>query len=243
MAILEQILDSIKEDYPIQEVRRGLRCTAVVSRECGLASTMLKDCRGEEEDFIGKLIGMDAKEAAGLSLSDKISEASVGMAIINSLIGTCNMVSVEKNASEIIKEAGKGKNISVIGHFPFTDEIRNVAKNLWIIEKWQRLGDLPAGDALRYLPLSDVVAISGTTLINHTIDSLISLCCKDSIKIILGTSTPFSSVLFDCGFDYISGSAVTDKERLFQLISEGASFRQLKNAGCIRLITASRKGK
>jgi len=40
MEILGIILKNIKEDSPVQEVRRGLHWTAVVTKRCGLASTM-----------------------------------------------------------------------------------------------------------------------------------------------------------------------------------------------------------
>jgi uncharacterized protein len=47
--ILNNILKIIKEDAQVQEVRRGLNWTAVVSKHCGLASTMAQgSCCNEE---------------------------------------------------------------------------------------------------------------------------------------------------------------------------------------------------
>ncbi|MDH5468886.1 MAG: DUF364 domain-containing protein, partial [Candidatus Aminicenantes bacterium] len=55
----------------------------------------------------------------------------------------------------------------------------------------------------------------------------------------LGPSTPLSTVLFDYGFDAISGSMVTDRDRVLNCISQGANFRQVKG---VRKVTL-RRGK
>ncbi|MCX5808138.1 MAG: DUF364 domain-containing protein, partial [Proteobacteria bacterium] len=162
-------------------------------------------------------------------------------AAINSLIEPDYSRCVEMNASEFLIEHGKGMNVSVVGHFPFVDDLRKVAKTLWVIEKWQRPGDCPEGDAQQFLPLSDIIAMSSTTLINHTLDSLLKLCPEGSIKMLLGPTTPFSELFFQYGIDIISGSRVLDKDLALKSIREGANFRQLKRTGAIRLLTMMSK--
>lgn len=243
MQIIRDIITNLKVDSPIHEVRRGLFWTAVVSRRCGLASSMIRELCLEEnhgDTQFHSPAEMTAKELAQLSLSEDIAEASLGLAAINSLIDTDNMGTKEINAGDILMEHGEGKNISIIGHFPFTDDLRKVARTLWIIEKRQRPGDYPAGDAELYLPQSNVIAISGTTLINHTLTSILALCPSESLKIVLGPTTPMTPVLFDYGIDIISGSVVTNTEAALRYISEGANFRQLKKTGSIRLITITK---
>ncbi|HAX61939.1 MAG TPA: hypothetical protein DCX95_05225 [Elusimicrobia bacterium] len=241
--ILEKILENIKKDYPVKQIQIGLRWTAVVSKNCGLASTMPRECTGEEEAMdSGFLTKMGAKELALWVLSEKIEKASVGMAAINSLIDIDKSKCKEMNADNIIKEKGKNKNISVIGHFPFVEELKGVAKNLWVIEKHPKGDDLAETDAENFLPLSDIIAISGTTLINHTFEKLVSLCPKKSIKIVLGPSAPLSPILFDFGIDYISGCEVTDTDIILKFITEGATFRQLKRTGKINLLTMGNNG-
>jgi uncharacterized protein (DUF4213/DUF364 family) len=240
MQILRDIVTSLKADSPVQEVRRGLFWTAVVSKCCGLASTMMRElCPDENKDNgnFHPFSEMTALELARLSLSNNISEASLGLAAINSLIDTRQSEAIEMNAGDLLMEYGKGKNISIIGHFPFTDDLKKIAKNLWVIEKRQRPGDYHEDDANIFLPQSDVIAISSTTLINHTLTALLALCPPESVKILLGPTTPMSPVLFDYGIDIISGSVVTDTLTALQYISEGANFRQLKRSGSIRLIT------
>jgi hypothetical protein len=236
--VLNHILSEIDHDAPVDDIIRGVYWTAVVSRFCGLSSTMLRDCVHDHEDTEPTLLtGKTSAELAQLSLSTDIEKASLGLAAINSLIPADLSRCTEANAGQIIMEKGKGKNVSIIGHFPFVDDLRNVAKNLWVIEKWQKPGDYPEEDATLYLPQSDVIAISSTTLINHTLEDLLPLCPRSSFTMLLGPTTPMTGVIFDYGINMISGSLVIDKELALTCIKQGANFRQLKRSGAIRLLT------
>lgn len=238
MEILDHILSTIGHDEPIDEILRGIHWTAVVSRFCGLSSTMLRDCADDHEETEPLLFDeKTAGQLARLSLSSDIGKASLGLAAINSLISIDTDQCTEVNAAEIIMEKGKGKNVSIVGHFPFVDELKEVVNNLWVIEKWQREGDYPEEDSAQYLPQSNVIAISSTTLINHTLEGLLPLCPKSSFTMLLGPTTPMTEVLFEHGIDMISGSLVVDTRRALTYIKQGANFRQLKRSGAIRLLT------
>ncbi len=145
------------------------------------------------------------------------------------------------NAEEFLVDRGAGKNVSVIGHFPFTESLRKVTKNLWVIEKHPRPGDIGENEAEKYLPQSHIIATSSTTLINHTLLPLLRLCPERSIKMLLGPTTPMTDTLFDFGIDIVCGSKVVDEQTALKSISEGANFRQLKGTGSVRLVTMTSK--
>jgi len=85
--ILEKILESTKKDYLVKHVQIGIRRSAAVSKNCGLASTMPIECTGEEEAMNSRfLTKMSAKELASWSLSEKIEKSSICLAAVNSLI-------------------------------------------------------------------------------------------------------------------------------------------------------------
>ncbi|MDO9516051.1 MAG: DUF364 domain-containing protein, partial [Syntrophales bacterium] len=244
MEIIRDIINSITDDAPVEEVTKGIYWTAVISRFCGLSSTMIRDCASGEDGGMfpeRSYTDMTALELAHYALMPDIARASVGLAAINSLIEPDYSRCVEMNASEFLIEHEKNKNVSVVGHFPFVDDLRKVSKRLWVIEKWQRPGDCPEGDAEQYLPISDIIAMSSTTLINHTLNGLLKLCPEGSIKMLLGPTTPFSEVFFQHGIDIISGSRVLDKALALKYIREGANFRELKRTGAIRLLTMMSK--
>ncbi len=239
MNVLRDIISSISEDSPVNEVRRGLHWTAVVSRRCGLASTLSHGgcSHGKSDGMEGGFTKMTALELAKLSLEEQSEKASLGIAAINSLLD----VDPEKHAGDdglkIVKNMGESKNISVIGHFPYLDNLAEKAKNLWIIEKQPQPGDHPEEKSEELLPQSDIVVITSTTLINKTLPGILKLCKKGSVKMLLGPSTPMAPVLFDYGIDILAGSVVTEKETVLRSISEGASFMQLKKRGGVRFVS------
>jgi uncharacterized protein len=243
MEILNNILQNIKEDVPVEEVRRGLSWTAVVSRRCGLASTMASGfgCNHDKTGGMeGSLADMTALELARYGLGGGMAKVSLGLAAINSLIDIKpdNYASID--GLRLVEDVCKEKNISVIGHFPYLDKLSETAKNLWIIEKQPRPGDFPEEKGSDLIPQSDIVVISSTTLINDTLPGILKLCRKGSVKMLLGPTTPLSEVLFDYGIDILAGSVVTEKETVLRSVSEGVSFMQLKKRGGIRFVNIVR---
>ncbi|MEW6557699.1 MAG: DUF364 domain-containing protein [Elusimicrobiota bacterium] len=215
--ILRSIISTLDGNYPVKEVRCGIHWTAVNSKNCGLASSMSwETCRREQSvKDIGSLTKKNADAMAEYSFPGNPTEASIGVAAINSLIEVDVSRCVELNASQYLLEKGKGENISIVGYFPFVDELKSATANLWIIEKRKEFGAEPEESAEKFLPMSDIVAISGTTLINHTLERLLSLCRKKSIKILLGGSTPLSPVFFDYGVDIIAGCKIIGGEHAY----------------------------
>ena len=134
---------------------------------------------------------------------------------------------------------GAGKNVAVVGHFPFVPRLRSIAENLWVIEQHPSDGDCPARLATDLIPRADVVALTASALINHTLDSLLALCCPEAFVLILGPSTPLSPVLFDHGATMIAGSRVIDEAALLRGIGQGATFQQVTG---VRLLTFTRPG-
>ncbi len=82
MQMLHDILKSFPDGTAISEVSRGPHWNAVVSRRCGLASSMPQDacCTGELSLPRPKVsfTEMSALELARFNPSDKIPEASLG---------------------------------------------------------------------------------------------------------------------------------------------------------------------
>ena len=115
-----------------------------------------------------------------------------------------------------------------MGHFPFIQKLREVARELWVIEKNPREDDLEEAEAERFIPQADIVGITGTSFTNHTIEHLLELCRPDAYKVILGDTTPLSPVLFDYGIHAISGTKVVDPDLALRCVSQGANYRQIR---------------
>jgi len=237
-ALLRDIILSIKKDATVRDVAIGPLFTAVHSRRVGLSST-LRGCEVVDEVKVNYK-GETGLELANLVFSDDILEASLGLSAINSLMEIESERILEINATSLLFGLGRGRRITVIGHFPFVEEIEKVAHEVWVIERRPKEGDYAEEMMESSLPISDIVAISGTTLINHTLGRILSICREDALKILLGPSTCLSPVLFDYGVDVLSGTLVTSEERLMGLVKEGANFRRIKKEGVVRLVSIAR---
>ena len=132
------------------------------------------------------------------------------------------------NAKEIIAHRAAGKDLLVVGHFPFTEELHDKVQNLWVMEKQPRDDDFSEEEGYQLLARADVVAITGSCLINHTFERIMANCKPRSFKIMLGPSTPLSPILFDFGLDLIGGSLVDEEGTVLTMVEKGIPFRRLR---------------
>jgi len=242
-SILKDILSSLDSDSRVSDIRTCVYWTAVTSFRCGLASSMATSIPaygGHQVESAGNLLPIGAIELASRSLSSRILEASIGIAAINSILPIDESLCVDMNAEEVIRSQGEGKRIAVIGHFPFVKGLKKVTKELRVFELpgRGRPGDITGNEIETLLPQAEVVAITSTTLINHSLGGILNLIASDAYKMMLGPSTPLSAIFFDYGFDAISGSIVIDRDRVLNCISQGANFRQVKG---VRKVTLRRE--
>ena len=243
MPITETLLDDLGIDAPVRQVLMGAFWTAVVLDtdpvRCGLASTLRGETghRGPPVPEAGDLLSYSARDLAQWLRSPATLKASIGLAAHNALLAPDETTFVELNASQVIVDRGAGGRVAIIGHFPFVEEVRQAAETCWVLELRPRPGDLPADRADEVLPQADVVAITSTSLINHTFDDLIRLCRDDALVVMLGPSTPLAPLLLETGVDVLSGTLVADVYRVLRFIAQGATFRQIKRGGGVRLVT------
>ena len=240
MNILENILDTLpKQIIPVSKVIIGVHWTLVSSKYCGLGSTLVGAGPHGHSPVrdVGTLHHKSAQELAHWILSDNLLEASIGIAALNSLMEVDESRLEQINAAEVIARECKDKNLVVVGHFPFVDRVKTITKNCWVIEKRPFGDDFPEEASQKFIPQADVIAITGTAFINHSMAGLLSLCRSGSMVMVLGPSTPLSPLLFNHGISFLSGSRVIDEEEAMTTIQQGASFPQVKG---VRLVTMSK---
>ena len=243
MSILDDLVSTLNFGVTVKDLRQGVFHTAVLSRHCGLAATLPRDALRREPPLVkdpGSLLKKNTEELTELVYSDSILEAAIGMATINSLLEIDEGAVVERNAAELILKKGEGKRVVIVGHFPFVSRVRDIARDLWVIEKNPKEGDYRETDADHLIPRADVVAVTGTALTNHTLERLLNYCDPRAFVILLGPTTPLSPVLFDYGVDALSGTRVSNPELALQCISQGATFRQIKGT---RRLTMMKPGR
>lgn len=244
MDIYQSLLSLLpKEPVAVSQVIVGVHWTLVCSKFCGLAST-ITNCGPHGHSRmrdVGKLNQKSAQELAGWITSDNFLEASVAMAAINSLITVDEQKLERINASEIVTREGHHKNVVIVGHFPFVEEIKNKTKNCWVIEKRPFEDDFPQEAAVQFIPQADIVAITGTAFINHTMENLLSLCDPQSKILILGPSTPLTTLLFNRGISFLSGARVDRPTAAVNTIIEGACLPQVDGIRLVSMVNPMEK--
>lgn len=238
--ILDPLLEQLDYQARVQDIRVGVFHTAVFTRDCGLAASLPRDALRQSPPLVqesGLLLNKSPLELTRLIFSQSILESAVGMATLNSLLQVRTEDCLELNAADIILERGQGKDVAIVGHFPFISKVKDIARNLWVIEKNPQQGDFSESEAESLLPRADLVAITGTAFTNKTMENLLRLCDPKAYVIVLGDSAPLSPLLFDLGIDAVSGTRVVDPELALRCVSQGANFRQIRG---IRKLTMLR---
>lgn len=242
MQILHALLNSLKGNAPVRSVLIGAHWTVVCSRGCGMAATIAADespGKARVRDA-GRLHRKSARELAEYALSTDLLEAGIGMAAINSMLEVDEAAAVEINASKILVERGRGRSVALVGRFHFIPDLRRSAAQLWVIEQHPNPDEYPAESAGQILPRADVIAITGSSLINHTLGDLLAMCRPEATVMVLGPSTPLSPVLFGFGVNILSGARVVDEAAVLRTAGQGAAFRQVEGVKLLSLVDENR---
>jgi uncharacterized protein len=242
--LFNQLLSILPEGKLIT-VQVGLYWNAVVvevegETRCGLAATVNDDSHHYTTEpaitGAGRLTDIPARELANFVHSSSLPEISIGMAAINALLPRLPHLWVNLHSKEVLARLGAGRNVALVGHFPYVAELRLRVGNLWVLEQNPQDGDLPASAAAAIIPQADVLAITAMSLLNHTFDDLIALRRPGIPTLIIGPTTPLSPILFETGATILSGAVVEQPETVLRGLSQGANFHQLRQMG-VRLVS------
>lgn len=238
-ALFLELLESVDSDHEIEQLVVGAFTVGCISRHLGLASLArppVPEHAVRPVQDAGQLLPSSARQLASRLIDGSMLEASIAVAALNSLLIPPLESCIERNAALLLAERGDGRHIAVVGHFPFVDRLRTVARQVDVFElrEGRQDGDLDAEQLPERLPQADVVAITGTALTNGTLGTILGSTCDDAFIALIGASAPLSPVLFDHGIDAVCGAYARQPAPPMAGIAQGATFRQL--VGVQRLI-------
>ena len=122
----------------------------------------------------------------------------------------------------------------MVGEFhPILSKIQTMTKNIYIFEQ-----DVPEDSHLYpadsiplYLPECDVVVLTATSIINHTIDEILPHFKNAREVCLVGPSTPLCPEVFKkYNITLLAGSVVKNPELILQIISQGGGTMSMKSA-------------
>ncbi|WP_460173689.1 Rossmann-like domain-containing protein [Vulcanisaeta sp. JCM 14467] len=92
----------------------------------------------------------------------------------------------------------------------------------------------PDIDAPLIIPNCDLLVITGSAIVNNTIDQLLALRKGNAITVLSGpTAAAYPPVLHDLGIDVVGSSLVRDPRVIVQLLKLGAGYRLLDKRGLL----------
>jgi uncharacterized protein (DUF4213/DUF364 family) len=239
---MSKILDEIKltiskENYDLSVncVATGAHMTMVKTARLGTCMTLSDDRVFEFKvklpvSHLGEIETLGLEKILTWTDSYQGIERSFSVAALNSAIPLDGKKYYLGNALTLAAHLGAGKVVATVGHFPHTELIKEKAAEFYVLEKRPQEGDVPAEEADKIIPNADVVAITGVTCLNDTLEDLLKLKKPGSTIILVGPSVPLSGVLFDYGVDIIGGAWVEDEADVYKKILQGASPRNMKES-------------
>lgn len=242
--ILNRILAHIPPDRQAVSLHLGVNWTLAIvqnqagQRQAGLAATPSPERMAAQNRFsLGSndLPTTDAVTLAHCALASDLVEAAVGLATLNAILQPNPSLLTPIDAADWLAVHGQGRTVVLVGRFPFIDELKSGVAHLWVVELNPRWGEFHADEAPRLIPQADVVAITSSALINHTLDSLLALARPEAKVMLLGPSTPLTPVLFDFGVDLLSGVQVVDIEAVLASVMDNGNFQKMKGVKRVTL--------
>lgn len=213
--LYEALINGLPEDATVQEVFGGPAWTAarLSGGGVGMAAHFAGAC-----DFAA-FSGIKLRNAAKFVLSTDQETAGAGMAVINAYYNSparLNALGAQASGEKICTDGLdlSGKTVGMIGHMRRTAAALSAAERLWIFELDPQEGDLPASEEDKRIPECDIVVITGTALINHTLPGLLSLA-ENADVILLGPTVPLCPELLNFGIRRLAGLVLARPDDFF----------------------------
>ncbi len=249
IAAIEAILGTDVEDITVKRVVVGLFFTGVKldNGSTGGCATPLKTipeavcCPSSAMamPFPGKLAGRKAIEVAREALSGHGIRRAVGIAAVNALADYCwerrphPDVELRHGVDAFdATEIQPGEQVVVIGAFvPFLNELKRRHQPFLVLEKdpaTLKAEELPffrpAEQAPDVIPLADVVLVTGSTLVNNTLEDLLALARPEARVTIVGPTVGMLPDAFLAhGADVLGCVKITNPDAFLDLLAEGGS--------------------
>ncbi len=238
--IVDELIDqalAMVQSRKVIDVRAGLGYTCVMLEggACGLAYTFrneLGSCCGIL-DVAGNLIGMNADKIIPWAKESDRLKAAIGLAAVNAVI---NDPGKNWDTGNVLNAftLHESDTFGMVGKFnPILSKVKSMTKNIYVFEQNIPEGSelYPADTIPHFLPRCDVVVITATSVINHTIDEVISYCENAKEVCIVGPSTPLCPEVFrKYNITLLAGSVVKNPGLILQIVSQGGGTMPMKPA-------------
>jgi len=187
----------------------------------------------------GNLEGRPASEVLKYSLDSNVLKSAIGVATLNA-VSQWIMESPDKGKYEVIKEKDgfdlleikPDESVAMIGAFgPYIRRLKGMGNPFLIVEKnpqTLRPDEMkyfkPVSEMASALEKSNVLMMTGTSIVNHTIDGILSLIAHNKRTAIIGpTASMVPDAFFIRGVDIMAGVRISDADGMIKILKQGGS--------------------
>ena len=209
-------------DLTVQKLVHGISWTAAVLSD-GRTGVAMHTPGETVARMFESLLGLPLSQAGQAMLSWNMEEASEAFAAVNAFYNNpaCGFLKPEAKTLDGIDlhDRTVGMVGMMLGHSNMTAEDFLCAKHLYIMDREEKAGAMPDSACEYYLPLCDLVIITGSAAINKTMPHLLELS-RNAEVILTGPSVSCCPKLRDLGIYRLSGRVITEKDEMLQAIVE-----------------------
>lgn len=241
MTVLETLTTDLPTDWLITDVYVGSNwiVSLVINDDgvvrAGMAAT--PEYIAPHECYQRCNLNEPADIAARRLLSQDLTDAAIALATFNAINQPAKHLLTSEDAAEWLAAQCGGQSVAIFGRFPFINtELRPVARQVWVFEQQPQPDEFDSNAIPTLVPQADIVAITGSSVINHSIDSILPHIKPGSIVVLLGPSTPLSEKLFALGLDAMFGVLVTNVQQVIESVVAGDGFQKMKGLQRVALL-------
>ena len=257
LSIITEVIDSIKikisdlKKITLKQVVIGMGYTAVElnTGHIGLCYSFQRENpfhHSRFDNIVGSISGTYANYMLEMAKSWNLGESILGVATINALSQLIfdrfrEYKMLKGNVMEYLDIRNEDKVVFVGNIIPLIERIEKKAKEIIVLERdLQKKSEycLPDTLAEEVIPDSDITIITGTSLVNGTLERLIALSKNSREKVLVGATSSFiPDPVFKKGITLIGGLKILYPSHLIRIVSEGGGTKQLKRASdfyCIK---------
>ncbi|SPD74130.1 conserved hypothetical protein [uncultured Desulfobacterium sp.] len=186
-----------------------------------------------------KINGMKAMNLlANLSSGEPLKTATA-IATLNALSATCFKKGLVSDCRLIINTDAKdavdlsaNRSVALVGALvPFLKVLKKRGGIWWVIEEDQRT--LRSDEMAHFVPFeisgeiiskADVLVITGATIVNHTLETILDLAKPDAEVVVVGpTASMLPEPMFERGVSVVGGVLVKEPDKLLDILAAGGS--------------------